>query len=111
MKPIASIRLALALAFCGAAASAQNDPSPLVSAAAQLNAVAPQAVPAQTIALGTYDGATGEMSWTIPLVYPGNLPDSKKSDNGGPVHPHPVAPINPVDVTYQIGLANPPAGL
>jgi hypothetical protein len=111
MKPIESIRLALALAFCGAAASAQNDPSPLVSAAAQLNAVAPQAVPAQTIALGTYDGATGEMSWTIPLVYPANLPDSKKSENGGPVHPHPVAPINSFDVTYQIGLANPPAGL
>lgn len=109
IRSLCAATLALASAV---PAAAQNPTSTLLQAAAQqLNQIAPQAVQHQTLPLGTFDGANGEMLWVIPVEYPPGTPEFKKLENGGPVHPRAKAPIRSYDLTYQIDLQNKPANL
>src|SRR5947207_15272640 len=84
-----SVQLPALMAFLsifgmpGVFAFAQEDP--LITAAAnQLNNLIPAPVAQQTISVGTYDGSSNKFTFSLEEGYPGNVPDYKKSENGGP---------------------------
>jgi len=71
---------------------AQDDP--LITAAAnQLNSLIPEPVAQQTIPVGTYDGSNNQFNFSLEEGYPNNVPDFKKSENGGPYKPEHIAEI------------------
>jgi len=87
-----------------------TDPN-IVAAANELNSIMPQGVREQTISVGVFDGATNTFSFQLDEEYPPGLPDFKKSVNGGPVKPHPVAVINSFNVKYQFKVINHPLAM
>ena len=103
--------LLCSLALVGAdvpAASAQALPGEpyIVSATDQLNSITPQAVPRQTITIGSYNEATGKFTWILPGSFPPGTPIFKEEGHGGTEQPQHVAPINSYDVTYKFYVVN-----
>lgn len=84
---------------------AQEPPRPLVVAADRINAVTPQAVPQQTIRIGSYDAGTRQFAWALQESYPPGLPDYKKDGTALPMH---VAQINSRNVKYEFAITNQP---
>ena len=85
-------------------------PQKIVDAAVAINGHS-TAIPEQTIDLGGYDGASREFLWSLPDLYPPELPAYKRQENGGDVPPRHFAPINSWKVTYRVGLQNVPSNL
>jgi hypothetical protein len=105
--------LGFALAWLpGTQALAQPAPAdPNITAAAlRINSFTPQAVPQQTIRIGTYDAATEDFTWLIEEGYPSHVPAVKWAENGGPYQPDHFAEINSFNVTYEFEIKNRPAG-
>jgi hypothetical protein len=94
---------------CAIYAVADVDPN-IAAAATKLNTLTPQAVPKQTIVVGSYDGSIGKLGSSLRQVYPSGLPGYKQSAQGGPAQPYSEADINSYNVTYQIHLSKVPAG-
>src|SRR5687768_8567075 len=88
---------------------APADPN-ITAAALRINSFTPQAVPQQTIRIGTYDAATEEFTWLIEEGYPSHVPAHKRAENGGPYQPDHLAEINSFNVTYEFEIKNRPAG-
>src|ERR1700730_3209667 len=86
---------------------AQDDP--LITAAAnQLNSLIPEPVAQQTIPVGTYDGSNNQFNFSLEEGYPNNVPDFKKSENGGPYKPEHIAEINSYNVKYEFQIQRKP---
>jgi hypothetical protein len=98
-------------AMPGSSALGQPNTSLITSAAQQLNSLAPQMAPKQTIKIGTYNAATGTFVFALPPTYPANLPPSKRSDAGGDVQPSYIPQINSYNLTYTFDVSNAPANL
>ena len=91
------------------AQTAPADPN-ITAAALRINSITPQAVPQQTIRVGTYDAATDDFTWALEEGYPSHVPPYKWAENGGPYQPDHLAEINSFNVTYEFEIRNRPAG-
>ncbi|MBI2902463.1 MAG: hypothetical protein HYY12_02600, partial [Candidatus Methylomirabilis oxyfera] len=81
---VAVLSLAACMMVLAGPELAQGDP--IINAAAdRLNTITPQAVPQQTIRIGTYDGSTKKFTWNLPEECPQNVPAFKCEEQGGPV--------------------------
>jgi hypothetical protein len=112
VNTIGSLVAALSLAACVMVLAgpelALGDP--IINAAAdRLNTITPQAVPQQTIRIGTYDGSTKKFTWNLPEECPQNLPAFKCEEQGGPAKYDHVATINSFNVKYEFEIRNRPA--
>ncbi|HUF31455.1 MAG TPA: hypothetical protein VMM77_12460 [Gemmatimonadaceae bacterium] len=91
---------------------AQNLPGKvhIFNAAQQMNSIMPQAVPQQTIEIGTFNGSTNTFHFLLEPSYPPQIPDYKKEEYGGDVPPQYVAEINSYNVKYEFAIVDRPAG-
>lgn len=98
--------------FAALQSSATTGTDPNIAAAAtKLNGITSQAIPQQSILVGTYDGASNVFSSGLPTQYLSGLPGYKQSNQGGPAQPFHIADINSYNVTYQVQLRNAPTNI
>ena len=108
---IATVLMALVPGLIGQATAAMT----IMEAADKINGLTPKLMPQQTILLGTFKASQPrEFIWNPQQVaeyYPANIPESKKSENGGPVHPTHSTLITSYNVKYQLKVQDKPAYL
>ena len=108
-----TLMIVMSVLGCTAALWAQPQPGDpnINSAADHLNQFAPQAVPQQTIKIGTFDGSNKNFYWDLPVVqiqgWKGPADDGESDPAGGPHQ----ALINSYNVKYEIGLSHKPDNL
>ncbi|MDQ6886920.1 MAG: hypothetical protein M3068_06455 [Gemmatimonadota bacterium] len=104
------VAIGLALPVCVAAQGLPGKPL-IEQAADRINSLAPPAMPQQTIAIGSYNGATKRFDFSLEDYYPPSVPPAKRQENGGDIPPQHRADINSMNVTYTLGVANAPSDL
>jgi len=106
-RVVALAALAWCLARAPGTVSAQGNP--IISAATdRLNTIAPQAVPQQTIRVGTFNGANNTFNWLLPEYCPAPNPN-KCEDRGGDIPLQHFSTINSFNVKYEFSIVNRPS--
>jgi len=105
-RPVSVVVVAAGIVLAASGARAQSNPF-ITAAADKINTIAPQAVPQQTIHVGTFNGATNDFSWWLPAYCPVSNPN-KCEDRGGPIPLKRYATIDSFSVKYEFSVVNRP---